>query len=81
MDQVVMKHGRLYVAPNTFALDESERQLMARVYYSIARPHSLQSLAVVLLNAHAFQLPRNDLDGRCAEFLALAVVDGRRRRR
>lgn len=81
MDQTVMKHGRLYVAPKIFALDHSERQLMARVHKSIARPHSLQSLAVVLLNTYPFQLSRNILDGRCAEFLALGMVDGRRRRR
>lgn len=76
-----MKHGPLYVAPITFTLDESGRWLTARVSDSTARPHGLQSLAVVLLDAHAFQLPRNNLDGRRAEFLALAVVDGRRRRR
>ena len=76
-----MKHGRLYVAPMISTLDESERQLIARVSDSIARPHGLQSMAMVLLDAHAFQLPRNNHDGCCAEFLALAVVDGRRRRR
>lgn len=72
-----MKHGRLYVAPIISPLNESGRQLIASVSGVIARPHGLQSLAVVLLDTHAFQLPRNDLDSRCAELLALAVVDGR----
>lgn len=51
-----MKLGRLYVSLMTATFDESGRQLIARISDSIARPHRLQSLAVVLLDAHAFQL-------------------------
>ena len=60
---------------------KSQRPLTAERPGFTARPHSLQSLAMVLLDAHAFKLPRNNSDDRCAEFLALALVDGRRRRR
>lgn len=76
-----MKPGQLYVAPIVSPLDESGRLLIARAMDSTARSHGLQSLAVVLLDAHAFQLPRNNLDGRRIESLAVALVDGRRRRR
>lgn len=62
-------------------LVQSGRQLIAMVSDYIASPHGQQSLAVVLLDAHAFKLPRINLDRCCAELLALAVVDGLRRRR
>lgn len=81
MDQVVTKHGPLYVALIIPPSDESGRQLIARVCDSIARPHGLQSMAVVLLDAHAFQLSRDNFDRGGAECLALAVVNGHRRRR
>ena len=81
MDQPVVKHGRRYATPINIPRQESERQLTDMVSDSIARPYSMQSMAVVLLDPHAFQLPRNDLDSHCAEFLALAVVNGCRRRR
>ena len=76
-----MKPGQLYVAPIVSPLEESGRLLIARVPDSTARPHGLQSLAMVLLDTHAFQLPRNNLDGCRVESLAVALVDGRRRRR
>lgn len=79
MGQAAMKHGQLYVTASTSSLDKLGRWLIAAVLDLIACPHSLQSLAVVLFHAHAFQLHRDDFDGSRAEFLALALVDRRRR--